>query len=116
MREALAGHLAPGSVVVHDRERAHGGAIADAGCVSESYRADCRDPAYLEAMEMANSMCSWLKRHLWRFTGMSPANMQAYLDWYVYLFRVNQARDRWDPTARVLRHMMMAKASCRSSR
>lgn len=65
---------------------------------------------------MANSMCSWLKRYLWRFTGMSPTNMQLYLDWHVYLFRVNQARDRWDPTARVLRHMMMAAASYRSSR
>lgn len=67
-------------------------------------------------MEMVNSMCSWLKRYLWRFTGMSPANMQPYLDWCVYLFRVNQARDRWDPTARVLRHMMMAPARFRSSR
>ena len=116
VRSALAGHLAPGSVVVHDRERAHSGAIADSGCASEAHRADCRDPAYLEAMEMVNSMCSWLKRYLWRFTGMSPANMQLYLDWYVYLFRVNQARDRWDPTARVLRHMMMAPARFRSSR
>ena len=116
VREALAGHLSPGCVVVHDRERAHNGVIAGCGCVSEAHKADCRDPAYLEAMEMANSMCSWLKRYLWRFTGMSPANMQAYLDWYVYLFRVNQARDRWDPTARVLRHMMMAEANYRSSR
>lgn len=43
---------------------------------------------------VVNDPCSWLKRHLWRFTGMSPRNLQAYLDWYVYLFRVNQARDR----------------------
>ena len=57
-----------------------------------------------------------LATDLWRYTGMSPANMQLYLDWYVYLFRVNQARDRWDPTARVLRHMMMAPARFRSSR
>lgn len=115
-RSALAGRLSPGCVVVHDRERAHSGAIADSGCVSESYRADCRDPAYLEAMEMVDSMCPWPKRYLRRFTGMSPANMQLYLDWYVYLFRVNQARDRWGPTARVLRHMMMAPARFRSSR
>lgn len=116
VRSALAGRLSPGCVVVHDRERAHSGAIADSGCVSESYRADCRDPAYLEAMEMVDSMCPWPKRYLRRFTGMSPANMQLYLDWYVYLFRVNQARDRWGPTARVLRHMMMAPARFRSSR
>ena len=50
---------------------------------------------------MANDPCSWLKRYLLRFTGMSPRNLQAYLDLYVYLFRVNQARDRWDPTERV---------------
>ncbi len=67
-------------------------------------------------METVNSMCPWLKRCLWRFTGMSPANMRLCLDWYVYLFRVNQARDRWGPTARVLRHMMMAPARFRSSR
>ena len=88
------------SAVVHDRERAHSGAIADSERASEAHREDRRDPACLEAMEMVNSMCPRLKRYLWRFTGMSPANMQLYLDWYVYLFRVNQARDRWDPTAR----------------
>lgn len=41
-------------------------------------------------------------------------NLQAYLDWYVYLFRVNQARDRWNPTERVVRHILMADATYRS--
>ena len=45
---------------------------------------------------------------------MSPLILQAYPDWYVYLFRVNQARDRWDPTARVVRHNLMADATYRS--
>ena len=63
---------------------------------------------------MINDLCSWFKRYLWRFTGMSPRNLQAYLDWYVYLFRVYQARDRWDPTARVVRHILTADASYRS--
>ena len=40
-------------------------------------------------MEMVNDLCLWLKRYLWRFTGMSPRNLRAYLDWYVFLFRVN---------------------------
>jgi hypothetical protein len=68
-----------------------------------------------ESMELVNNLCSWLKRYLWRFTGMSMSNMQSYLNWYVYLFRVNQARDRWPETARVVRHMLMADASFRSS-
>lgn len=116
MKEALLGHLAGGSVVVHDMERAHNGLIRAAGCVSEAYKADVRDPTYLECMELVNDLCSWLKRYLWRFTGMSMSNMQSYLNWYVYLFRVNQARDRWPETERVVRHLLMADARFRSPR
>ena len=115
IREAFGGHIAEGATVVHDRERAHTGIIRDAGAVSESYKADVNDPEYLESMELVNNLCSWLKRYLWRFTGMSMSNMQSYLNWYVYLFRVNQAKDRWPETARVVRHMMMSDASFRSS-
>lgn len=39
---------------------------------------------------MANDPCSWLKRCLWRFTGMSPRNLQTHLYLYVYLFRIHQ--------------------------
>ena len=69
------------------------------------------NPVYLDRMEMVNDLCSWLKRYLWRFTGMSLLNLQTYLDWYVYLFRANQARDRWDPTVRVVPHILMADAN-----
>lgn len=114
-RDDLGGHIAEGAVVVHDRERAHNGAIRDAGAVSESCKADVRDPEHLESMALANSLCPWIKRCLWRFTGMPMPNMQSYLNWHVYLFRVSQARDRWPETARVVRHMMMSDASFRSS-
>ena len=72
------------------------------------------DPAYLDAMEMINNLSSWLKRYLWRFTGMDPANLQSCLDWFVYLFREHQAEDRWPKTARVVRHLMMTDAHHRS--
>ena len=65
-------------------------------------------------MEVVNDPCSWLKRYLWRFTGMSPRNLQAHLNWYDFLFRVNQARNRWDPTARVARRILMVDATYRS--
>lgn len=70
-------------------KRAHGVLVRDGGLESETHGADVNDPVYLERMEMVNDLCPWLKRYLWRFTGMSPWNPQAYLDWYVYLFRVN---------------------------
>lgn len=107
IREGLGPHIAEGSVVVHDKEKAHNAMIAERRCVSEAYKADVTDAVYLECMALVNSLCSWIKRYLWRFTGMDPANLQSYLNWYVYLFRVNQARDRWPRTERVVRHLMM---------
>lgn len=115
IRAALGSHLAEGSTVVHDKERAHNGVIADRKCTSEAYKADVTDPAYLDAMEMANNLSSWIKRYLWRFTGMDPANLQSYLDWYVYLFRVRQAEEKWPKTARVVRHLLMTDARYRTS-
>lgn len=114
IRDVMLPHLAEGSTVVHDMEKSHAALVRATGCRSEAYRADVRDPAYLECMALVNNLCSWLKRNLWRFTGMDPGNLQLYLDWYVYLFRVNQAKDRWPKVERVLRHLMMADARYRS--
>ena len=36
----------------------------DGGFESEAHRVDVNDPVYLERMEMANDLCSWLKRYL----------------------------------------------------
>lgn len=63
---------APGSPLIHDLERAHGVLVTDGGLESEAHRADVNGPVYLKRMEMVNDPCSWLKRHLWRFAGMSP--------------------------------------------
>ena len=114
VKAALGAHLAEGSTVIHDKERAHNGVIAERGCTSEAYKADCTDPAYLEAMGMVNNLSSWLKRYLWRSTGMNPANLQSYLNWFVYLFRVHQAEDRWPKTARIIRHLLMTDATYRT--
>lgn len=115
MKDALLSHLEEGSVVVHDMEKAHRGLVKAAKCTDEAYRADVKDPVYLECMAMVNNLCSWVKRYLWRFTGMDPANLQSYLNWYVYLFRVNQARERWPKLERVMRHLMVTDAIYRTS-
>lgn len=115
IKAALGPHLAEGATVVHDKEKAHNGLVRDAGCESEAYKADVRDPVYLEKMALVNDLCSWIKRYLWRFTGMEPANLQSYLNWYVYLFRVNQARGRWPRTEGVVRHLLMSDAHFRTS-
>lgn len=115
IREAMKAHIAEGATLVHDRERAHNALVRELSLEDESYKADVRDPAYLEAMELVNSLCAWLKRYLWRFTGMAPANLQSYLNLYVYLFRVKRDDGRWPKIARVVRHLMMTDARFRSS-
>lgn len=115
LKEGLRNRIAEGSVIVGDKEKSHNALVKAVKGTHEAYKADARDPAYLECMALVNNLCSWLKRYLWRFTGMDPANLQSYLNWFVYLFRVNQARERWPETERVVRHLLMTDAGFRSS-
>ena len=115
IRKAMGARVAKGATLVHDRERAHNVLVRESGLVDESYKADVRDPAYLEAMALVNNLCSWIKRYLWRFTGMDPGNLQSYLNLYVYLFRVKRDDERWPKIARVVRHLLMVDARFRSS-
>ena len=66
-----------------------------------------------EAAEPASNPCSWLKRHLRRFTGMDPENLQSYLNPYVCFFRVERDDERWPKIARAVRHLLMAEARFR---
>lgn len=116
IKGALLSHIAPGSTIVHDKERSHPSLVKAAGCADEAYKADPADPAYLEAMALVNNLCSWLRRYLFRFPGMKQANLQSYLNWFVYLFRVKRDEGDWPKTARVLRHLLMSDAHYRSSR
>lgn len=115
IKDALLSHIAPGSVIVHDMERSHPALVKAAKCTDEAYEADVVDPAYLEAMELVNSLCSWLRRYLFRFPGMKKANLHSYLNWFVYLFRVRRDEGKWPKTARVLRHLLISDSHYCSS-
>lgn len=60
VRKAMGGGLAPGSLLIHGLERAHGVLVRDGGLESEAHRADVNNPVYLERMEMVNDLCPWL--------------------------------------------------------
>ena len=115
INDALLAHIAPGSVIIHDKERSHRALVKAAKCTDEAYKADTADPAYLEAMGIVNNLCSWLRRYLFRFPGMKKANLQSYLNWFVYLFRVRRDEEKWPKTARVLRHLLISDSHFRSS-
>ena len=50
----MGGRIAPGSLLIHDLERAHGALVRDGGLESETRRTDVNDAVYLERMEMVN--------------------------------------------------------------
>lgn len=105
--KALKDHIVKGSTIVHDGEKAHNMLIEKLELVSEAYKADTKDKNYLENMALINNMCSWLKRYIYRFIGMRMDNLQSYLNWFVYLFRVKGAADRWPKMGRILRHLVL---------
>lgn len=116
IKEALEGHIAEGATIVHDKEKAHNSLVKAVSGVSEAYKADTKDPAYLEGMKLVNSLCSWIQRYLGRFAGMKRENLQSYLNWFAYAFRVKRDKERWPETARVVRHLLITDASYRSLR
>lgn len=115
IRESLGPHIADGSAIAGDRERARNALAKAIKGTHEACKADVNDPVYIGRVAMVNSLCSWTKRYLWRFTGMEMKHLQSCLNWYVHLFRVKQASERWPETARVVRHLMLADARFRSS-
>lgn len=64
IKDGLLNHIEKGPVIVHDKEKAHNAPVKAAKCTSEAYKADIRDPAYLECMALVNNLCPWLKRYL----------------------------------------------------
>lgn len=77
VKETMGGRIAPGALPIHDLERVHNALARDDGLESKAHGVDVNDLVHPERMEMVNDLCSWLKRYLWRFTRMSPRNLQA---------------------------------------
>ena len=114
--KALKDHIVKGSTIVHDGEKAHNMLIEKLELISEAYIADTKDKNYLENMALINNMCSWLKRYIYRFIGMRMGNLQSYLNWFVYLFRVKGAADRWPKMERILRHLVLTDVQYKRKR
>lgn len=116
IKDALRSHIAGGAEIFHDMEKSHKSLLRAAKGADRPCKADAKDPEYLEHMAMVNNLCSRIRRYLGGYVGMDLKYLQSYLNWYAYLFRVKQAEERWPKVERVLRHLVMADASFRSSR
>lgn len=106
---ALKSHIKEGSHIIHDGDHSHYKLIKELNCSEEFYKANSNDPLYLEHMRLINNMCGWLKRYIWRFIGMDINNLQSYLNWFIYIHRVNEYKDKWPKTTRILRHLLLTR-------
>lgn len=107
--------MLPGSQPIHDLERAHNTLVRNGGIECEGYSADVNDPGGAPGADGDDDRSVLQAQALpLALHGDVARNLQAHLDWYVCLFRVNQDRDRRDPTERVVRHILMADATYRS--
>lgn len=100
-------HITEGSTLIHDGDNSHSKLVEKLNLQSEVFIADTKSKTYLENMALINNLCSWLKRYLYRFIGMDIKNLQSYLNWFVYLFRVNGNKDKWPKNERIMRHLAL---------
>lgn len=107
--DALKDHIEEDSLVIHDGERAHSYLIEKLNLRSQVYKADVKSKEYLEQMAPINNMCSWIKRYIYRYIGMKTSNLQSYLNWFVYLFRVKKSDEKWPKIPRLLRHLVLTE-------
>lgn len=108
--KALKDHIDPGCTIVHDGEKAHNYLINKLNCKSEKHIAD-NSPEYLKEMALINNMCAWLKRYLYRFIGMDLKYLPSYLNWFVYLYCVKKADEKWPKIPRILRHLILSETT-----
>lgn len=96
-----------GSTLTHDTDSSHQKLIDELKLKDEYYKAYIMDDEYKENMLLINSLSSWIKRFIYRYVGMKTKNLQRYLNWYVYLFKVKQGDEKWPKNERILRHLLI---------
>ena len=96
-----------GATLVHDADASHNKLIKDVDLKEEYYKSYVKDDEYKQKMMLINSLSSWIKRFIYRYVGMKVKNLQRYLNWFVYLFRVKQANEKWPKNERILRHLIL---------
>jgi transposase-like protein len=83
---ALRGHVAPGSLIVHDRFRGHGGMLRELGL--EDVSPGSQEPGCLKIMQTANRFCALAKRVCALHLGIGRGHLQDCLDWACFRQRL----------------------------
>ena len=105
--EAFKDVVDEGSTLIHDADISHQKLIDELKLKDKFYKAYIMDDEYKENMLLINNLSSWIKRFIYRYVGMKTKNLQRYLNWYVYLFKVKQGNEKWPKNERILRHLLI---------
>lgn len=105
--EAFKDVIEEGSILVHDADCSHDKLIKSLNLKEDLNKSYMHDKKTQENMLLINSLCSWIKRFIYRYVGMKTTNLQRYLNWYTYLFQVKQGNERWPKNERILRHLLI---------
>lgn len=76
---ALRGHVAPGSLVIHDDLRGYREAMKGLGV--RDVVAKTKEPGSLGLMQPVNSLCALVRRVAYLHVGEKAKNLQLYVDW-----------------------------------
>lgn len=111
--DALGTHIAPGSHMVHDKERSHAVLTERLGLKSEQYDAALLKglPDRLNPMEPANRVCFFVKAMLRSHSGFDRSDIQGYLD--LLHVALNPPDDKLEKVALILDRAMRCPKSLR---
>ena len=99
-------HIAPGSTLIHDREKAHKKLIQELGLESIEY-----DPKQLKGLpdsenplEPINRRCYELQRLMRRHPGFSRDDLPGYLDLFSYIH--NPPQDKYEKVENLIKRIL----------
>jgi hypothetical protein len=110
---AFGPHIAPGTTLIHDMEKAHGVLVEKLSLTSEVYNARLLKgiPDKLNPLQPVNRLCFLLKRFLGAHSGFNRNDMQGYLD--LFSVAMNPPEDKLEKVANVLDRAMRCPKTIR---
>ena len=105
--DALGGHIASGSVLVHDMEKSHSVLVDRLGLASERHNAVALRgmPDRDNPLDPVNDACNLVKRFLGAHPGFRRVDLPGYLD--LFSVAMNEPTDKMEKAAMLLDRAML---------
>lgn len=105
--DALHHRIEYGSTLVHDGDKAHRDLVVFGMMKSEEHVAiRDREEAY-RVLRPINNLCAYLEGKLVKHRGIKTCNLQAYVDWFLFLRKMKSVYRDGDKAYHVIAHMMI---------